>query len=126
MLRSMLSAAGVAALAGAIALPSHADSAQSGLAGETVKVWKVDRSGHPPFRRELVEVDIVDAARLESVPADDASVEMVTIRTVDRTGKPPYQRRSETLPVSDIAAFEEAEASEGTRFRGRPPFSRHR
>lgn len=126
MYRSMLSAAAFAALAGTVALQSHAESAHADLAAETVKVWKVDRSGHPPFRRELVEMDVVDAARLETAPASDASAETVTVRTVDRTGKPPYQRRTETLPVSDIAAFEEADTVEDTVFRGRPPFSRHR
>ncbi|MEQ8517378.1 MAG: hypothetical protein RIC38_17400 [Chromatocurvus sp.] len=126
MYRSTLSAVAIAALAGTFALQTQAESAHSNLASETVKVWKVDRSGHPPFKRELVEMDVVDAARLEPAPASDANTETVTIRTVDRTGKPPYQRGTETLPVSDIAAFEEAGTVEETIFRGRPPFSRHR
>ena len=109
-----------------IALPSQSESAHAALAAETVKVWKVDRSGHPPFRRTLVEMEVVDTARLESVPARGASEEMVTVRTVDRSGKPPYRRRTETLPVSDIAVFDEAAPAEPTVFRGRPPFSRHR
>lgn len=126
MYRSTLSAIGIAALAGTFAVHAQAESKHSDLAGETVKVWKVDRSGHPPFKRELVEMEVVDTARLETDPASDASAETVTIRTVDRSGKPPFRRRTETLPVSDIAAFEEAEAVEKTRFRGRPPFARHR
>lgn len=126
MYRSTLSAVGLAALAGTFSLQSQADPAFGDLAAETVKVWKVDRSGHPPFKRELVEMDVVDAARLEPAPAGDDGTETVTIRTVDRMGRPPYQRRTETLPVSDIAAFEEASAAEETVFRGRPPFSRHR
>lgn len=126
MLRSMLSAAGIALFAGPFALYVQAESAHADLAAETVKVWKVDRSGHPPFKRELVEMTVVDAARLETAPASEARTETVTVRTVDRTGKPPYQRRTETLPVSDIAVFEEADGAERTIFRGRPPFSRHR
>lgn len=126
MYRSMLSAAGFVALAGAIALQTQAESTHRDLTAETVKVWKVDRSGHPPFKRKLVEMNVVDTARLETAPGNDTTSEMVTIRTVDRRGKPPYPRRSERLPVSDIAVLEETGTVEETIFRGRPPFARHR
>jgi hypothetical protein len=47
--------------------------------------------------------------------------------TIDRSGKPPYRRQLEELPVSDVAAMQvEAENVEDVKFRGRPPFNRHR
>ncbi|MHA7817346.1 MAG: hypothetical protein ACX93N_12785 [Pseudohaliea sp.] len=97
--------------------------AEAPATGETVTVWAVDHSGRPPFKRERVEVPVVDTARLELA---DESVETVTVWTVDRSGKPPYQRRREELPVTDIAALESAPAEEEPLFRGRPPFKRHR
>ena len=127
MYKSTLRVVGLVALTWTFfALQTQAESMHSDLTAETVKVWKVDRSGHPPFKRELVTLDVVDTARLQTAPVSDMSREMVTVRTVDRTGKPPYSRRSETLPVSDIAVLEEARVVEKTVFGGRPPFARHR
>lgn len=109
----------VLAAAMAAALPAFA---ATGAGTETTTVWKVDTSGHPPFRRTRVEVPVVDTA---AAPVE-SSAEMVTVWTVDRSGKPPYQRRRETVPVVDTAALEAAEPADEPRFRGRPPFRRHR
>lgn len=124
MYGSTLRAIGLVALAGTFAFQTQAESTRRDLTNETVKVWRVDRSGHPPFKRELVVMDVVDTARLQTAPVSESGSEMVTIRTVDRRGKPPYSRRSERLTVSDIAVLEEAGEMEKTVFRGRPPFDR--
>ena len=97
--------------------------AEAPAGGETVTVWAVDHSGRPPFKRERVEIPVVDTAQLE---VTDKSVETVTVWTIDRSGKPPYQRRREELPVTDVAAIESELAEEEPLFRGRPPFKRHR
>jgi hypothetical protein len=108
------------ALGGTLATGAVAEAPSQ---GETVTVWAVDHSGRPPFKRERVEIPVVDTAQLEVA---DESVETVTVWTVDRSGKPPYDRRREELPVTDIAALESAPADEEPLFRGRPPFKRHR
>jgi hypothetical protein len=120
MMRTLLSTA-LATVLGASGMAFAAGPAQ-----ETVTVWQVDTSGRPPYKRERVELPVVDTARMELTA--DADVETVRVWTVDRSGKPPYQRRFEELPVTDIAAMElEAEqAAKDVRFRGRPPFQRHR
>lgn len=92
---------------------------------ETTTVWKVDMRGKPPYARQRVEVPVINAARLEV--ADEGAGETVKVWTVDRSGKPPYRRQLEELPVSDVAAMQvEAENVEEVKFRGRPPFNRHR
>ena len=97
--------------------------AEAPASGETVTVWTVDHSGRPPFKRERVEIPVVDTAQLE---VTDKAVETVTVWTVDRSGKPPYQRHREELPVTDVAALEGELTEEEPLFRGRPPFKRHR
>jgi hypothetical protein len=101
-----------------------ADSSTIDSLTETVTVWQVDMSGKPPYKRERVQVPVVDTARLE---VTGEPVEMVTVWTVDRSGKPPFKRTREEVPVIDVAALSpEDVAEEGTVFRGRPPFKRHR
>jgi hypothetical protein len=97
--------------------------AESPRSGETVTVWAVDHSGRPPYKRERVEIPVVDTAQLE---VNDTAVETATVWTVDRSGKPPYRRHREELPVTDVAALESELAEEEPLFRGRPPFKRHR
>jgi len=116
----ILAALVAGALGGTLATAAIAEAPAG---GETVTVWAVDHSGRPPFKRERVEIPVVDTAQLEVA---DESVETVTVWTVDRSGKPPYDRRREELPVTDIAALESAPADEEPLFRGRPPFKRHR
>jgi hypothetical protein len=111
-----------AALAASAQLASAETLTQN---GETTTVWKVEMRGKPPYARQRVEVPVVNAARLEV--ADEGAVETVKVWTIDRSGKPPYRRQLEELPVSDVAAMQvEAENVEDVKFRGRPPFNRHR
>lgn len=82
--RSTLSAIGIAALAGTFAVQAQADSRHSDLAAETVKVWKVDRSGHTPSFR----------LRTETLPVSDITA-FYEAETVERTlfrGRPPFSR----------------------------------
>lgn len=119
MRRFLITLAGVAAAA---AVPFTAQAEQMS-SRDTVTVWQVDSSGRPPFKRERVEVPVVDTAALEQ---RSEAVETAVVWTVDRSGKPPYTRRREELPITDIAAAEAGSAPEATTFRGRPPFKRHR
>ncbi len=89
---------------------------------EMVRVWSVDTTGKPPFKRTLVEVPAADIASLE---IDDANVETVTMRVTDFRGKPPFRRTMQEVPVIDAASLEQV--SETTRKAGRTPFGkRHR
>jgi hypothetical protein len=83
----------ISAIAGAfLALPVAADMSDN--SEETVKVWEVDTSGHPPFKRTLVEVPVADVARLETVETE-------RVWHVDYSGRPPFTRSYEELPVVD-------------------------
>lgn len=85
-------------------------------AAATTKQWEVDYSGKPPYKRKLVEMDVVDAAQLEKA-------ETAVVRSTDFSGKPPFKRNVEKLEVVDVAVLEEA-GTKPTR-TGRPPFKRH-
>ncbi len=100
-----------------------ADTTATSSLTETTTVWQVDMSGKPPYKRERVEIPVVDTARLD---VTGEPVETVTVWQVDRSGKPPFRRTREEVPVIDVAAVDiEAEDREAD-FRGRPPFKRHR
>ncbi len=102
---------------------AFADTTATSSLTETTTVWQVDMSGKPPFKRERVEIPVVDTARLE---VTGEPIETVTVWQIDRSGKPPFRRTREEVPVIDVAAAEiEADAGEAD-FRGRPPFKRHR
>lgn len=73
---------------------------------EMVRVWSVDTSGKPPFKRTLVEVPAADIASME---IEDAAIETVTMRVTDFRGKPPFRRTMQEVPVIDAASLEEAQ-----------------
>lgn len=98
---------------------SFADSNE----GKMVKVWSVDYSGRPPFKRELIEVPAVDLARLE---AANEIVEVKRVWTVDYSGKPPFRRRVEEVAVIDIASLETLENDKLERKKPLGSFKRHR
>ena len=107
----LLLLAGMAALF--TPLPSLAETSH----GEMVRVWEIDTSGRPPFKRRLVEVPAVDVARLESSPEPAATIQR---RTVDFSGRPPFRRSIEELPVIDTARLESSQATTSLT-----PLSRH-
>ena len=90
---------------------------------EMVKVWKVDFSGRPPFKRQLIELPAADVARLE---ASDAVLETERVWTVNYKGKPPYRRRFEDVPVIDAASLESEQAEDTDRKKPLGSFKRHR
>lgn len=89
---------------------------------QTHRVQVVDYTGKPPFKRTMVELDVHDVAKLESV---STPVEYVEIRTVDMIGKPPFKRTIKRVPVYDVAQLEATLESEKPALIGRPPFKRH-
>lgn len=90
---------------------------------EMVKVWTVDYSGRPPFKRELVEVPAIDLARLE---ASDEILEVQKVWTVKFSGKPPFKRSFEEVAVIDAASLEVTEIEESGRKKPVGAFKRHR
>ena len=82
-----------------VPLPALAETSQV----ETVRVWDIDTSGRPPFKRRLVEVPVADVARLESTSEPAATI---TRRVVDFSGRPPFRRSTQELPVIDTARLE--------------------
>ena len=104
-------------------LADTTDSAGN-AAVETVKVWKVDFSGRPPFKRELIELPVADVAALET---ENKIVEFERSWQVDYSGKPPFKRRFLDVPVIDAASLE-FEPVEDSNVRKRPVGSikRHR
>ena len=100
-----------------------AESAPVQSLTETTTVWQVDMSGRPPFKRERVEVPVVDTAQLI---VTGEPMETVTVWQLDRSGKPPFRRSRVEVPVVDVAVADVEEVEKGTDFRGRPPFKRHR
>lgn len=100
-----------------------ADTTATSSLTETTTVWQVDMSGKPPYKRERVEVPVIDTARLE---VTGEPMEMVTVWQVDRSGKPPFKRTREEVPVIDVAAMDVESVNSEADFRGRPPFRRHR
>lgn len=105
------------------ASPFAALSAESGVNNASVKkMIIVDRTGKPPFKRELVEVSEHDVAQFELL---NASTECENRMSVDMRGKPPFKRSVECVPVVDVAQFEMTNESESsTNFSGHPPFKR--
>lgn len=102
-----------------------ADDDSSGAKLETAKIWQVDRSGKPPFKRRLVEVPLADIASME-IEAENGETEVV--RVVDYRGKPPFRRVSKEVVVQDVASFEtEAlSAEERSKIKPKPFLKRHR
>ena len=121
MLRFVLSS--VVLVGSLLVQPAIADTAVASDT-EMVKVWKVDFSGRPPFKRELVELPVADVAALE---ATDKVVETERVWTVDYSGKPPFKRKLQEIPVIDAASLE-VESVEESNTRKRPlgSFKRHR
>jgi hypothetical protein len=66
---------------------------------ETVRVWQIDTSGRPPFKRSLVEMPVADAARMEPVVTE-------RVWTTDFSGRPPFKRGYRELPVVDAASLD--------------------
>ncbi|MBU2978081.1 hypothetical protein [Alteromonas sp. C1M14] len=89
---------------------------------QTHTVQVVDYSGKPPFKRTMVELDVHDVAKLETV---NTPVEYVEVRTVDMSGKPPFKRSIKRVPVYDVAQLEVTLEQEKPALIGRPPFKRH-
>lgn len=85
-----------------------ADTAQ-----ETVTVWQVDTSGHPPFQRTRVEVPVTDVAEAEVVETE-------RVWTTDFRGRPPFQRGYRDLPVVDAASMEPQFSSGDKAIKPRP------
>ena len=114
----------VSCLAGALlTLPTLTSFAQEAAGEEMVKVWSVDFSGRPPFKRQLIELPAADVARME---ATDEIVEMERVWTVDYSGKPPFKRKFEEVPVIDAASLEMDQAEESDRKKPIGSFKRHR
>jgi len=91
---------------------------------DTVKVWKIDFSGRPPFKRELIELPVADVAALEE---ENKIVETERSWQVKFVGKPPFKRRLLEIPVIDAASLE-FESAEQSSVKKRPAGSikRHR
>ena len=125
-LRHHLGATALLAAVGSVALApfATADTAAPG-ASATTHTWEVDMRGKPPYRRERVEVPVVDVAAIEIDSEYDG--ETVTVWERETSGRPPFGRQRVEVPVVDAAAMELVEVPEPrTDFRGRPPFKRHR
>ncbi|MCG8413075.1 MAG: hypothetical protein MI746_02550 [Pseudomonadales bacterium] len=71
--------------------------------GEMVSVWSVDRTGAPPFKRELIQVPAADIAALE---LNAGPVETEVARVVNFRGSPPFKRKTAEVPVIDAASIE--------------------
>lgn len=90
--------------------------------GDMVSIWTVNRTGAPPFKRQLTEIPAADLAALE---LDSGPLETELVRVVDYRGKPPFRRRVMEVQVVDAASFEVEEVN--TRRSGPRPFlKRHR
>lgn len=98
-----------------LALPVAADQSSTDM----VRVWEVDTSGRPPFKRTLVEIPAADLAQLEVV-------ETARVWHVDYSGRPPFRRGFDELPVVDAAELDVIENS-SEQVRPAPLFkTRHR
>ena len=119
----LMAVTGIAATS-ALATSSACAEAQTAQSGATMQtVWTVDSRGRPPFQRSRIEVPVVDVAAMETPEA----MEMTTVWSVDRTGHPPFKRKRIEVPVIDAASLEvSGDTDTGPRFRGKPPFKRHR
>ena len=110
-------------LAGALLSLSSAAVLADTSGEEMVKVWTVDFSGRPPFKRQLIELPAADVARLE---ASDEVLETERVWTVNYKGKPPFRRRFEDVPVIDAASLETEQAEDVNRKKPLGSFKRHR
>ncbi len=106
MLKYVIAAGALGAL---IALPSTAAAQEQSATEATVKVWKTDFSGRPPFKRVLKEVSLAEAAALEAEPG---LIETVKKRVVNFSGKPPFRRKVQEVEVIEAASLEIESASE--------------
>ena len=119
MRRSVLASCLAGALFSLSALTSFADSSGK----EMVKVWSIDFSGRPPFKRQLIELPAADIARLE---ASNEILETEKVWTVDYSGKPPFRRRFEEVPVIDAASIEITDTDKPGRKKPLGSNKRHR
>jgi hypothetical protein len=95
------------------------------------RVRVVDYSGKPPFRRQIVRIDELNAAqfaRFEET-AREASIDRSRlgerVRVVNYRGKPPFQRRTVTIDESNVAQFARFEETiERQPPRRRGPFGK--
>lgn len=119
----LMAVTGIAAVS-ALATSSACAEAQTAQSDATMEtVWTVDSRGRPPFKRSRSDVPVVDVAAMEIPEA----VEMTTVWSVDRSGHPPFKRKRVQVPVIDAASLEvSGDTDTGPRFRGKPPFKRHR
>ena len=110
-------------LAGALLSLSTTAVLADASGGEMLKVWTVDFSGRPPFKRELIELPAADVARLE---ASDEVLATERIWVVNYKGKPPYRRRFEDVLVIDAASLETEQTENADRKKPLRLFKRHR
>jgi len=113
----------VSSIAGALLSLSATATLADTSGEEMVKVWKVDFSGRPPFKRQLIELPAADVARLE---VSNEIVDMERVWTVDFSGKPPFRRRFEDVPVIDAASLEFDADGDEDRKKPLGSFKRHR
>lgn len=90
--------------------------------GEMISVWSVDRTGAPPFKRELIQVPAADIAALE---LDSGPVETEIARVVNFRGAPPFKRKTAEVPVIDASSLE-TETVDRSKVRNRNFFKRIR
>jgi len=119
MRKSVLAICLVAAM---FSLPAMTVFAAAG-GEEMVKVWSVDFSGRPPFKRQLIELPAADVARME---VSNEIIETERVWTVDFTGKPPFRRKFDDVPVIDAASLEGVTTDKSTRKKPLGAFKRHR
>ena len=116
MFRAALSA-GIAAAC--LAMPALAEHSTE----TTAKVWQVDTSGRPPFKRTLVDMSVVDTASME---VDASNVETELVWTADFSGAPPFKRSLQEVPVIDAASLEADIEGEVSRAVKAKPFFKPR
>lgn len=117
-----LAASGLLALSATTGLAQESSSDGSDV--EMVKVWSVDYSGRPPFKRQLIELPAADVAAME---AENQIIETERVWTAKFSGKPPFKRRYYDVPVIDAASLETAETEEASgRKKPLGTFKRHR
>ena len=112
-----------ACLAGTVMSLSGLTTVAAPSGEEMVKVWSVDYSGRPPFKRQLIELPAADVARMEVA---NEIIETERVWTVDYSGKPPFKRKFEDVPVIDAASLEVEETGSSIRKKPLGSFKRHR
>jgi hypothetical protein len=114
-------AAVAAALIGSWAgMAGAADNDKSVVEGE--RVWIVDYSGRPPFKRRAVTA--AEFARFEEAKRSEAPKVGERVRVVNYQGRPPFRRQLVEIDENDVAEFarfEETKPASTERRRFGPP-----